>query len=83
MRRVKTAVSLSQAQERLLAYRVQHGFGPHTAARLAEIIWPDTPWVAPQGAGAAATRVLKRLGCHWDVVGENYGWMLYFNKKSA
>lgn len=74
-------VDLETARERLLAYRAQHGMGPHVPSTLAGVIWGEHT-MTPQGAGAAATRVLKRLGCHWDYVGHVGGWMLVF-KESA
>lgn len=83
MRRVLTTVHDPQARERLKAYRATAGFGPHKAGMLAEIIWPDTKWKSAQGAGAAASRVLKRLGCKWTVngsenLGYDWGWLLTF-----
>lgn len=76
MRRVETKVTLEQAKERLAAYRVTHGSGPHRAATLAEVIWPETHWRSGQGAGAAASRVLKRIGCQWTSTKYNWGWMI-------
>lgn len=81
MRRVTVPVTDAQSRERLKAYRTLAGPGPHKAAHLADVIWPDTKWVRSQGAGAAASRVLKRLGCKWKAQGDersgwNWGWML-------
>lgn len=76
MRRVKHPASLSEALARLIAYRHKHGPGPHYAAQLADSIWPGAPWVAPQGAGAAASRVVKRLGGYWAHLNGKQGWML-------
>lgn len=78
MRRVQKTVSLSVAKERLDKYRDENGNGPHRAATLAEVIWPDVKFRAAQGAGAAASRVLKRLGCYWHSTRHNWGWMIYF-----
>lgn len=78
MRRVEKAVSLEIAKQRLKLFRETHGYGPHRAATLAEIIWPETRFIKPQGAGAAATRVLKRLGCNWTANESNWGWQLFF-----
>lgn len=76
MRRVQTPTTDAQARERLEAYRRTHGPGPHRAAILAEVIWPDTKWRAAQGAGASASRVLKRLGFQWGSNARNWGWYL-------
>lgn len=78
MKRVEEPVPDALAKNRLKEYRTTHGTGPHKAATLAAVIWPDTKWVASQGAGAAASRVLKRLGCYWDSDGIFCGWMLIF-----
>ena len=81
-RRVLTPVTLPEAKARLLAYREAHGYGPHPASTLAGVIWPDAQWRAAQGAGAAATRVLKKLGCYWHAINKpclRWGWMLHFS----
>lgn len=76
MRRVVTPVTLAQAEARLSDYCERRGRGPHKPAHLAEIIWPDAQWVRPQGAGAAATRVLKRLGWSWTSTRDSgWGWV--------
>lgn len=78
--RVKVRVNLEAARDRLTAYRIASGSGPHKAAQLAGVIWPDAFWRSNQGAGAAASRILKRLGYRWSVVGygmtKNWGWFL-------
>lgn len=78
MRRVKTPVTLEQARERLVEYRNNHKYpdGLFKANALAQVIWPDTYWPSSQGAGAAATRVLKKLGAHWRAEGEEWGWRI-------
>ena len=73
-----TPTNLETATERLLAYRRDNDMGPHRAAILASVIWPDGKWLSTQGAGAAATRVLKKLGCHWIRTKHNWGWILTF-----
>ena len=78
MRRVITKVSDAEAKQRLADYRMSHGIGPHRAATLADIIWTEAKWIAPQGAGAAASRTLKRLGCYWSERVGNWGWILSF-----
>ncbi len=86
MSRVKP-VTLAQAKERLVAYRNTFGAGPHPAASLADVIWPDAKFLTRQGAGAAATRVLKRIGCYWvcrNVKGYRIaGWIISFASPSA
>lgn len=69
----------------LIAYRGKFGVGPHAAATLADVIWLDAKWVAAQGAGAAASRVLKRLGCYWASRSnpERWGWILSFPSEVA
>ncbi len=73
-----TPTDLSTAQVRLTEYRRAYGLGPHRASTLSSVIWPDGQWRSQQGAGAAATRVLKKLGCHWTSTARNWGWMLSF-----
>ena len=77
MRRVKSKVSLSEARSRLEHYRDEHCVGPYQAKLLARVLWPDAEWAAEQGAGAAASRVLKRLGCERTLLSNRWGWMLY------
>ena len=82
MRRVTETVPLSVALARLKIYRDAHGPGPHKASCLADVIWPGTHWVAAQGAGAAAVRVLRRLGCEFGGDRDNWGWMLRFKDET-
>lgn len=56
-------VSLDQARQRLEA----HGAGYYHAAPLADVIWPGRIFRSQQGAGAAAVRILKRLGYSWEI----------------
>jgi len=76
-------VTLLVAEQRLRVFRQSDGYGPHRASTLADVIWPEAKWRSPQGAGAAATRVLKKLGCYWtnDRSIQNWGWMLMFSTK--
>ena len=83
MRRVETPVTLAEAKERLETYRSKFGPGPHKAAWLAQTIWPDARFIRAQGAGAAATRVLKALGCYWTSRKHNWGWMISFPQKAT
>lgn len=73
-----TKVDLATAKARLRAHSKEHGTGPHRAASLANVIWPDGRWLSEQGAGAAASRVVKRLGGYWHATKANWGWMLSF-----
>lgn len=76
MRRVRQKVDLSVARERLSAYAQKHGSGPFVASMLAEVIWPGEKFKRPQGAGGAATRVLKKLDCGWVMKQGSWGWSL-------
>lgn len=78
MRRVEAPVSLETARERIREYGNKHGRGPHVASALAEAIWPNTEWIATQGAGAAASRMLKRLGFQWTCLKDRrkWGWLI-------
>ena len=76
IKRVENPVTLDEARARLEAFRRTNGTGPHRASALAEVIWPDTEWLNAQGAGAAASRVLKRLGYYWASRKHDWGWML-------
>jgi hypothetical protein len=80
MKRVQNPVSLNLAKERLLQFENAHPHQIHRAATLAEVIWPDEKFRAAQGAGAAASRVLKRLGCQWDGNKSNWGWRIIFKQ---
>lgn len=59
MRRVKQPVPLAECERRALACLDRSV--PRTAASVAYYIWPDAEWTKPQGAGAAASRILKRM----------------------
>jgi hypothetical protein len=82
MKRVKHPVSLELAEQRLITFRASYGPGPHKANTLADVIWKreDADFNTTQGAGAAATRVLKKLGCEYVITGEygrqQWGWSL-------
>ncbi len=76
MKRVTNPVPLADARARLLAFRKRHGKGLHKANTLADVIWPEQPFNTTQGAGAAASRVLKRLGCKWRETDHQWGWSI-------
>lgn len=69
-------VSDAEAAKRLVEYAERHGTGPHTAATLAEAIWPGRHWRSAQGQGGAASRVLKRVGWEWRSSFRAWGWVL-------
>jgi hypothetical protein len=61
MRRVKQAVRMPECKRRALTYLQSRRPGELTrAAQVAQVIWPAATFTA-QGAGAAASRVLKSL----------------------
>ena len=80
MRRVKEAVPMQECQRRAHAALTTR---PTPASAIANAIWPQTEWRAAQGAGAAASRVLKAMSkvglAHWTVRGEGagrtWGWV--------
>ena len=79
MRRVKHPVALTEAKQRLIAYRDDHESGQlFPASRLAYVIWPDAEFLNAQGAGAAASRVLKKIGATWMHQRQRgiWGWSL-------
>ena len=65
MSRAGEKVSLHEAKARLVAYRDSQPPQLHGASMLAQVIWPNNSFLNAQGAGAAASRVLKKLGCQW------------------
>lgn len=69
-------VAMEVAQERALA-RLDT-YQPVPASYVADGIWPDHRMTG-QGAGAAASRVLKRLEdqglAYWKSDGVRYGWV--------
>ena len=81
MRRVKATIPMAECQRRALS--ILHRFDPQPASSVARAIWPDAEWRAMQGAGAAASRVLKTLEkeglARWVVSGEGraqtWGWV--------
>jgi hypothetical protein len=68
-------VSIEIAEERALSAMQYDQLNP--ASHIAASIWPDHKMTG-QGAGAAASRILKRLEkrglCKWTVKGEWWGW---------
>ena len=76
MKRVTNPVPLADARARLLAFRERHGNGLHKANTLADVVDHEQPFSTTQGAGAAASRVLKRLGCKWRSTEHQWGWSI-------
>ena len=76
MKRVTNPVPLAEARARLLAFRERRGKGLHKATTLDDVIWPAPPCNTTHCAGAAASRVLKRLGCKWRETDHQWGWSI-------
>lgn len=82
-------VSLEVATQRALDYLEKHRFQLLPASTVAGAIWPDNAMKA-QGAGAAASRILKRLEAEgrtrWTVRHDangkavSWGWTFIFKK---
>ena len=76
MRRVNARVPLETCIER--AHASLSTMMPLPASSVAEAIWPDTEWRAAQGAGAAASRVLKAMEkrglARWIAVNGRHKW---------
>jgi hypothetical protein len=70
-------ISIDVAERRALAALPSGRQRPVPASEIAAAIWP-THEMKPQGAGAAASRILKRLErqgkCRWAVQGDWWGW---------
>lgn len=70
-------VSVQDAEARALAVLPRGSESPVAASTIAAAIWPDHGMKA-QGAGGAATRILKRLEkrglCRWMQRGPWWGW---------
>lgn len=81
MRRVKEAVPMATCKERALTgMRELLRLTSHVkASGIAIFIWPDTEFRS-QGAGAAASRILKALEAdgevRWSSDGRHWGWVL-------
>ncbi len=80
MRRVQETVPMEQCKSRAMTALSKR---PQPASAIAVSIWPDAQWKAAQGAGAAASRILKHLErdgkARWIVMGEGrfrtWGWV--------
>jgi hypothetical protein len=70
------------ATAKLRALTVLDNDDPHPASRVAQAIWPDADFKA-QGAGGAASRILKRMEreglARWTCLylrsGKRWGWV--------
>lgn len=80
MRRVYERVSLTEARRRLTTFRssIRDPERVFKASSLADIIWPTNDFISSQGAGAAASRVLKSIDAKWvwDSKRNVWGWSL-------
>lgn len=69
-------VDLETAKARAVS-ALHNNPGLNGASRIADFIWPDHSMKA-QGAGAAASRILKHLAregkARWHSTGTNWGW---------
>jgi hypothetical protein len=79
MRRVRIKVPIAEAKLRALRYLCsRHRLDLAAAARVADAIWTDQPFLTGQGAGAAASRILKLLEkdghAEWVFTGSNWGY---------
>jgi hypothetical protein len=79
MKRVKVPVPMPEAKARAMAYlRGIHHADLAKASSVAGAIWPDNPFRAGQGAGAAASRILRRLindgHAEWHSTDTNWGY---------
>jgi len=80
MRRVGKRVPLGTCKQRAIDFG--QGRVPLPASCFAEAIWPDAEFITSQGAGAAASRVLKALSregrarwvCLRDKRGQPVAW---------
>lgn len=62
MRRVRQAVPYDECKRRVLVYMASRDRRElQKASRIALEIWPDATFLTGQGAGAAASRILKRM----------------------
>ncbi len=79
MRRVAVPVPLTETKQLALAYLCSHGFSELAkASAVADAIWPEKPFCTGQGAGAAASRILKAMTkdgtAEWYSDGEDWGY---------
>jgi hypothetical protein len=76
MRRVKRRVPYEICKKRALSAMRRY---PIPASMVAESIWPDAKRMNAQGAGAAASRILKRMVAEglvrWTSDGKSWGYI--------
>jgi len=73
--RTNEKVSLNECRRRLMEFEDRENHHQlWNAATLAEIIWPQNEFLNAQGAGAAASRVLKKLNVpkQWTETARGY-----------
>ncbi len=78
VRRVKQRVPMDEAFRR--AQACGRGRKMVKANEFALAIWPGATWIRAQGAGAAASRILKAMEkqglAQWESDGDNWGWTI-------
>lgn len=79
MRRVTNPVTVPEAKRRALAYLCSKDrLDLAGAAFVAGAIWTDNPFLTAQGAGAAASRILRLMAkdgtAEWHSDGRNWGY---------
>lgn len=79
MRRVKEAVPLEECKRRAMEYLRAHRRQFTKASSVAGVIWPGVEFHS-QGAGAAASRILKHLErdglAKWSSDDHDWGWRI-------
>jgi hypothetical protein len=79
MRRVKTTVPYEECKVRVM--RSLSPATPMCASSVAEKIWPEAQFLNAQGAGAAASRILKRMEkenlVKWISNKAGWGWVRF------
>lgn len=71
---------MAEAIRRVQDYVRGKDLGLIRASVLAPVIWPGATFITAQGAGAAASRILKVMGdcglARWTVDGDDWGWVI-------
>jgi hypothetical protein len=81
MRRVKETVPLEECKRRALLHLAKIDIRSlESAAFIAQSIWPDAKFLTGQGAGAAASRILRKMKddgtAVWTSTDQNWGYKL-------
>ena len=78
---------LKDTRETLADYAREHGPGPHKAALLGALLFPQ--YQGPEGwkGASAAARLVRRLGCKRATLMGETGWVIpkswYYSKKGT